>query len=247
MEIRDTRNGEWHWVYNAVLADSHINPSDKLVYGAISTFGGHQVIHPTITQIAARCDLSERAVQMSIAKLEEVEYISQEKSVGRGNANVYYLLKSPKGCKFCTISKRCNPRQEKVQTTAIKGATVAPHIDIYKDNKDIVVGKPTTVQEVPSSDDSEESTRSVSDRRVKDKQAVYKVFSARSEGWMIYQQERAAALRLFDRGIDKVFRGRQIMRENEDDPYCPQADTPMEYEKKLPALRRFIKRKGISL
>ena len=85
------------------------------------------------------------------------------------------------------------------------------------------------------------------ERRVKDKEATYGVFSSRKEGWMNYKQERLAALRLFDRGLDKVCMGKKIMKEHEDDPYCPQADTPSEYEKKHPQLVRFMKRNGIEV
>lgn len=100
------------------------------------------------------------------------------------------------------------------------------------------------VESVPSKEEEKPQTP---DRRVKDKEAVYAIFSPKKEGWMNYKQERVAALRLFDRGIEKVRRGKEIMREYENDRFCPQADTPTEYEKKLPALRRFVKRNGITL
>ena len=137
MEIRDVRNGEWHWVYNSLLSDPHLFPNDKLVYSAISTFGGHQVIHPTIDQIGVRCGVSKRGVQMSLSKLEEVGYIRVEKSTGRGHANVYFLLKKSKGCNSCVLSKERNESQEKAQPSAVKSATIAPHKDIYKYNKNI--------------------------------------------------------------------------------------------------------------
>lgn len=129
MEIRDTRNGDWHWVYNAVLADTHLTEADKVVYSAISTFGGHQVIHPTLEQIGFRCNVSERQVRYSLKKLEAVDYVKVERSVGRGKANVYYLLKSPKGCKLCPFFKGGKLEQEKGQIKTLKGARTAPHID----------------------------------------------------------------------------------------------------------------------
>lgn len=129
MEIRDTRNGEWFWVYTALLADPHLFANDKLVYSAISTFGGHQVIHPTLQQIAERCGASERGVRVSLRKLEEVGYLSIDGSTGRGNANVYYLLKKPKGCNLCPLYKDGNEQHEKGQPITLKAATIAPHID----------------------------------------------------------------------------------------------------------------------
>ena len=137
IEVRDTRNGEWAWVYNAVISDPHLSASDVRVYGALSSFGGYQITNPSIKQIAERGQMSIRQAKVSIKKLEEIEYISIEKGQGRGNSNVYYLLKKPKGCKICTISKGCRKEQEKVQKTTIKGAESAPTINIaIKINKD---------------------------------------------------------------------------------------------------------------
>lgn len=135
MEIRDTRNGDWHWVYNALLADPHLTIADKLVYSSISTFGGHQVIHPTLSQIGERCNTSERQVRYSLKRLKEVGYISIKESTGRGNANVYYLLKMAKGCKLCPFYKGGKEEQERGQIETIKGEPTAPHIDIYKDKQ----------------------------------------------------------------------------------------------------------------
>ena len=135
IEIRDTRNGEWAWVYHAVISDPHLSASDVRAYSALSSFGGYQIINPSMDQIAERGQMSIRQAKISIKNLENLEYISIEKGKGRGNSNVYYLLKRPKGCKICTISKGCKKEQEKVQKTIVKGAESAPTIKI--DSKDI--------------------------------------------------------------------------------------------------------------
>jgi hypothetical protein len=83
------------------------------------------------------------------------------------------------------------------------------------------------------------------ERRTKDKEQVFALFSRRKEPWMIYAHEKKVALELFDRGLDKLKRGLQVMRDNVDDQYCPQASTPGEYAKKLPMLNRYIQRKGL--
>lgn len=138
MEIRDTRNGDWHWVYNAVLADPHLTTAEKLVYAAISTFGGHQTIHPTLIQIGERCGVDERTARRSLRTLEEVGYLKTDLSTGRGNANVYYLLKSPKGCLKCPLlEKGGHSGMERGTITTLKGATVPPHIDKKDKEKDI--------------------------------------------------------------------------------------------------------------
>ena len=126
IEIRDIRDTDWHWVYNSVLSDPHLSPSEKLVYCALSTFSGYAEIRPSVKTIGERCSLSERAVQLAIKKLEKIDYIQVEKNTGRGHANIYKMLKRPKGCKFCTFSKGCKTEQERVQSTTIKGAESAP-------------------------------------------------------------------------------------------------------------------------
>lgn len=135
MEIRDTRNGEWHWVYNALLADPHLTPGEKLVYSAISTFGGHQTIHPTKEQLAGRCGVDAKTVQRALKKLEEVGYLKVEKSIGRGNANVYFLLKKPKGCNLCPFIKGDIQDHKRGHLEPEKGTKTTPYIDKYKDKE----------------------------------------------------------------------------------------------------------------
>jgi hypothetical protein len=79
--------------------------------------------------------------------------------------------------------------------------------------------------------------------RVKDKLAIYHLFSQKEQPWWRHAQQKKAALSLFDLvGADKVRAGLQKMRENVDDPYCPQAQTPFDYEVKLPKLSAYAKR-----
>ena len=114
-EVRDTRNGEWLWVYNALLADPHLSAHDKIVYAALASYSGFAQINPDYKQISERSSISQRTSKQSIKNLVDVGYISYEKGEGRGNTNTYVLLKKPKGCEKCTNT-------EKVQETAIKGA-----------------------------------------------------------------------------------------------------------------------------
>lgn len=82
--------------------------------------------------------------------------------------------------------------------------------------------------------------------RVKDKLAVYHLFSSKEQPWWRHAQQKRAALTLFDLvGMEKLRAGVQFMRENSHDKYCPQADTPFEYEEQMPALARYVKRKGL--
>lgn len=79
--------------------------------------------------------------------------------------------------------------------------------------------------------------------RVKDKLAIYHLFSQKEQPWWRHAQQKKAALSLFDLlGVEKVANGLAFMRENEYDKYCPQASTPYEYEEKLPKLKAYDKR-----
>lgn len=135
MEIRDTRNGSWYWVNTAVNACPHITPADKSVYGALASLGGYKKIHPSYKEIAKRSAASIRQCKMSIKKLVEMEYVGVKIGGGKGNANVYDLLKVPKGCKICTVSKGAKNVSQTVQNLSSNGAKSAPHIDNELDKK----------------------------------------------------------------------------------------------------------------
>lgn len=151
MEIRDTRNGDWHWVNNAVIACKHITHAEKCVYGALATFGGCEKIHPNFKTIAERANVSERYAKNAIKKLTEVGYLQVEKGGGRGHSNIYYLLKASKGCKFCTLSKECENKPKMVKNKTIKGANFSPQIDKEINN---IINKYTISNNSESKDSS---------------------------------------------------------------------------------------------
>lgn len=235
MEIRDTRNGDWHWVYNAVLADSHITDADKVVYSAISTFGGHQVIHPTLLQIGERCNISERQVRYSLRKLEEVGYLSIEASTGRGNSNVYYLLKAPKGCKLCPFYKGGKEGHERGQTTTIKGARTAPHIDIYKDK--INSETPFRVEKV-----TEKEERPKADTKYLD---VYRLWGDFPLNWKNNKTELNAAKNLLvETDLSEMKKALALYEKHKSHPYCPTILKPSDLDRKWDNLLTFNKKNG---
>lgn len=111
----------------------------------------------------------------------------------------------------------------------------------YSSVTPLVVEEPRRVVKITEDEDKP----SHPDRRVKDKVVVYNLFSSKRQPWWEYKQDRKAALWLFDNGLEKLKRGLRIMRENEEDQYCPQASTPHEYVKKLPQLRRYAKKNNL--
>jgi hypothetical protein len=100
---------------------------------------------------------------------------------------------------------------------------------------------------VPSfSGEGETEERPKVERRTKDKEAIYRLFSSKEQPWWRHAQQKKAALSLFDLvGVEKVRAGLKLMSEHTDDRYCPQASTPFEYEEKLPLLARYAKKQGL--
>ena len=143
MEIRDTRNGSWYWVNTAVNACPHITNADKVVYGALCTFAGCAEIHPSYPEIAKRSALCERVCIRSVQKLIKVGYISVEKGGGKGNANVYNLIKVPNGCNICTAKGDKYAPFERVTNMTAKGdkydrqrvTNMTPQLDKVIDNE----------------------------------------------------------------------------------------------------------------
>lgn len=118
------------------------------------------------------------------------------------------------------------------------GYPIALNLTHTKPN--LPVGAPAPAFEIVQETEREE--RSKPERRTKDKLAVYQLFSSKEEPWWRHGQQKLAALSLFDLvGIEAVRNGRRVMKENEDDKYCPQAATPFEYEEKREALKRYMK------
>ena len=120
-----------------------------------------------------------------------------------------------------------------------------PHCDHTIKTESLTSGASAPQRYVVAKEEPELERLPKADRRVKDKEAVYNLFSRKREPWMHHAQQRLAALRLFDRGVEKVRKGLAVMREYEDDKFCPQASTPFEYEQKLPKLQNYLKRKKV--
>ena|SRR3990167_1006999 len=131
MEIRDTRNGEWHWVSNKILACNSIDVYDKAVYAALSTFAGCVEIRPSFEIIAKRCDVSIRKAKNSIKMLEKFGFVTIKNHGRKGVSNVYCLVKSVSGCQKCTVclSKKGTVEQEVVHATTGSSAPCAPQLD----------------------------------------------------------------------------------------------------------------------
>lgn len=101
--VRDERKGGWSWIYNRIISDPHITPSDKIVYLALATFAGCETIRPSIQGIAKRCNRSIRTVQRVIRKLDDMEIITISHGGGELTNEFVLLKKAQDGCKKCRL------------------------------------------------------------------------------------------------------------------------------------------------
>lgn len=233
MEIRDTRNGDWHWVYNALLADPHLTAGEKIVYSAISTFGGHQVIHPTKEQLAVRCGMDEKTVQRAIKRLEEVGYLSMDKSTGRGNANVYYLLKKPKGCNLCPFAKGGHSDDKGGHLEPERGTETTPHKDSI-DKKDI--------SERTLADEYEVEKKPKAPPKYPHSKEVFRWFPKPEKSWQINTTECKHAELLFERGEEAVKKYLRYAKTHSEDDFFFVVTKPSDLERKWEDIKAYAKR-----
>lgn len=142
------------------------------------------------------------------------------------------------------IQREFNSVPERIQREAMGGGW-GEGLGIAPDTKPNLT-KPTVAAEpLEEIRVSEEEPEARKESRVKDKLAIYHLFSSKEQPWWRHAQQKKAALSLFDLvGVESVKNGLALMQEHRDDKYCPQASTPFEYEEKRERLIRYLKNHG---
>jgi hypothetical protein len=226
MQFRDARNGDWYWVNNAVNSCPHITVYDKVAYAAICTLAGCKEIHPSYQEIARRSAISERQAKRSVASLIKNGYLSIREGGGRGRANVYFLLKVPKGCPLCTLSKRVSNSPETVPIMSEKGVQQTPqeYKEEYKE-EDNHLPIQKSADQIPQ---------------------VFKIFENLNPtimGMIQNTTQRKAALFLVEKlGIEKLESAIQFLVVHNQDRFCPQIGTPRQMVDKLGNLIAYAKK-----
>lgn len=236
MQIRDTRNGSWYWVNTAVNACPHITPVDKSIYGALASFAGCEEIHPSYELIGERAATGKRVAIRSVKKLIEVGFLSVEKGNGRGNSNIYKLLKVPKGCLLCIKGDNQSPfikgdksGEERVTITTIKGDKEDTPIDNELDKE---------IDNLPNGHSAEDNSH----------KEIVEVIDAFKEINPSYRQffgnktQRGAAERLLKEfgSLEKTKEKIGWLKQTNQMPYAPVITTPKQFEDKRGALIAFI-------
>lgn len=144
-----------------------------------------------------------------------------------------------------TPSKYLEVYKEELKALGIpNGNQMATQVRLGKDRLELADETSAPTVDVPINLEINVSTKV--ERRSKDKEAIYRLFSLKEQPWWRHSQQKKAAISLFDLiGVERVKSGLEIMREHKDDRYCPQASTPFEYEEKLPLLARYVKKHGL--
>jgi len=173
-------------------------------------------------QLSASTGIPETTIERILKMLENEHQIGQQKTTKYRLITILHWKEYQERTEERTTNGQQtdtnkNDKNEKKNTCV----TVAPQYGTSKE------------EEAPKKDEL----------RTKDKLAIYRIFSKTEQPWWNFAQEKKAALSLFDlKGVAQVQAGKSFMDDHSDDEYCPQASTPYEYAKKLPALLRYKKK-----
>lgn len=221
-------NPNYYAVIPADVRYSDIPDGAKLLYGEITALCSKEgFCWASNAYFASLYKVTERTASSWVSELEKNDFVKL--SFDSGSMRKIYL----------TPRKKLLPPTKKTSTPPRK--KLLPSITYSNTNN--TYGLRPFVEEVQI---SEEEERPRVDRRTRDKEAIYRLFSEKPQPWWRHKAQRDAALSLFDMvGIEKVKAGIEFMREHADDKFCPQASTPFEYEQKMPKLKQYAKRKNV--
>ena len=230
--VRDTRNGEWLWVYRALIADSHISATDKVVYAALASFGGCKDIYPDYDVIVERSSVSRKSVGTSLKRLAEAGYIHYESGGGRGKANEYLLLKQPDGCPKCKQGKSA-PVSKQGKSDHKQG----------KSFQETGYGLPSNkISEIDKELDKNK-THSVLNQDVKEVISLFQRVNPNYGNLFKRNNQRNAVVRLLGQWprpkLDKII---EILPQTNARKYAPTITTPLELEERMGKLIAFIQK-----
>lgn len=113
------------------------------------------------------------------------------------------------------------------------GTILEPQVRLGKDR---LLGADAQILEVP---DSEESTRPQKEKRDTKYKQVFSLFSKKQQGWMMHKPQIEAAKRLLEqRGLPQIEKALTFYKENRDEPFMVEIDTPYDLEAKWNKLVR---------
>jgi len=241
-EIRDLRNGDWAWVYKAVISDPHLSHADVRVYSVLASFDNkNDDIFPSYETIAINANVSRRKALESIKRLVDVGYIKIEKGGGRKLTNRYLLLKRPKGCIFCTVSKR-------VQKSTQKGAEINTKTvhSVHPINNNIYQDNNNNNNLLLSKDNNK-----LQDKNLADKNGLivnkiideFKIINPSYKKFFANKTQRAAVGRLLQKMTAKqIITIIRSLKETNKKKYAPVITTPVQLEDKIASLMYFLQK-----
>jgi DNA-binding transcriptional ArsR family regulator len=83
-------------IMSAVFESLTLGPTDRLVMLSLADHAGEDgTCYPSIARLCQRTGLGERAVQASIKRLRDAEYVSTKVGGGRGHSTLYTITINP--------------------------------------------------------------------------------------------------------------------------------------------------------
>lgn len=164
-----------------------------------------------------------------------------DKSIGRGNANIYYLLKKPKGCNLCPFNKGGHFDGKRGHLSPEKGTKTTPYIDSI-DNKD-TSEQSSQIVEVS---DSEERPKKVSRAKYPHALEVFRMFGEYPKSWERDTTQLTSAEALYnERGVDEIKNALAWFDDLRDREFCPQVNTPRKLDTKWVDFEKFVEKQEV--
>ena len=212
------------------MSDTSVPMRWKL-YALVNGFSiGGKTVFASNKFFAEKLGCSERHVQNCLEELEKLGVL--ERTGVSQNRKI--------------VPKGTNPAFVGGRTRGSKGDEPSVHHTSVSNSDSLTCELEDEIREVVVFSGEDEDAPLKRDNRVKDKLAIYNLFSSKEQPWWRHSHQKKAALALFDLvGLEKVRAGVEFMKEHSDDKFCPQAGTPFKYEEQMPLLAGYVKRNDL--
>lgn len=211
-------------------------PNATMVYLCLCRHSDrHQESFPSVESMATKTGISRDSVMRGIKILVDWNIISKERE-RREDAkwlnNRYVLLdKSVWKPKPSSTQQHGEPSRKSGQSQVAVSDTKDTH------RKDTHTSENSFSDVVIVKDEEEKPSKP--DRRVKEKEAVFRLFGGK-QAWWLSGAQRTAALALLDNyGYEQVAKAVALVKASQDDPFCPKPTTPSQLAERWGALLNY--------
>lgn len=240
---RNYHNGRW-WTYNSRVAFERLFPfwTEKQIRRILNNLiETNYIISSNFNK--HKYDQTNWYTSVRDEFLEKLKNMAQPQQKGGKNGST---ADWPKRSKELDQSGQPIPDSNS-DTPVIQGGESPPGNTAENDSSKDDSGLPEEekpIRKAPPTEEEEKAQNQQSDK--KKKEAIFELFSKKYQPWMMFKQEKQAAIEMYNKqGVDQVRKAVNLMQENEEDPYCPQASSPNELAKKWGKLKRYKKKNDL--